>query len=270
MNKPAENLADIGFADTLAAGDSPLHRLDSRAKLFTTFIFIAAVASFNKYEVSALVPFFLYPVFLISAGALPAGYLVKKTLFVAPFAVLVGFFNPLLDRQVLIHIGTFGISGGWVSFLSILERFALTVSSALALFSITGINAACGGLIRAGVPKPFVVQLLLLNRYIFVLTGEAERISRARALRSGGQGVMGAGIFMKLAGQLLLRTLDRAERVYQAMLCRGFDGQIRVAGSSGIGRGEIVFTLGWAALFAVFRTVNLPVMLGQGVAGLLK
>lgn len=270
MNKPGKNLAAIGYMDTLASGDSPLHRLDPRAKLLTTFLFIAAVVSFNKYEVSALAPFFLYPVFLISAGELPAGYLCEKVLLVAPFAVFAGVFNPLLDRQILFHLGPLGVSGGCVSFVSILARFALTVSAAVALLSLTGINSICEALIRTGVPKPFVVQLLFLNRYIFLLTGEVERLSRARSLRSAGRAAMSFNTYIQIVGHLLLRTMDRAERVYRAMLCRGFDGQIRVARFSKIGGREMIFTFGWAFLFAVFRFVNFPVILGQAVTVSLK
>lgn len=270
MTTLGENLADIGYMDTLATGDSPLHRLDPRAKLFTTFLFIVAVVSFNKYAVSALVPFFLYPVFLIVIGELPMGYLARKILVVAPFAFLVGVFNPFLDRQVLFHLGPFGVSGGWVSFFSILTRFALTVSAALALLSLTGINSICDALARSGVPRPFVVQLLFLNRYLFVLTGEAERISRARSLRSSGHKAMGFKVFTQIVGHLLLRTLDRAERVYRAMQCRGFEGNIRIVKSSKLGRLDIFFMLSWGAIFALFRFVNVPLILGKAVTGLVQ
>ncbi|MFA6091494.1 MAG: cobalt ECF transporter T component CbiQ [Elusimicrobiota bacterium] len=270
MNKLGKNLVDIGYMDTLSAGRSFLHKLDARAKLLTTVLFMAAVVSLDKYQVSAMIPFSLYPIFLIGAGNLPAGYILRKTAVVAPFAVFVGMFNPLLDRQILFHLGSFGVSGGWVSFLSILIRFSLTVSAALALLCVTGINALCEALVRAGVPKPFAVQLLFLNRYLFVLTGEAERMTRARRLRSCDRGATAPRAFIQIVGHLLLRTMDRAERVYRAMLCRGFDGHVRVVRFSRIGRAELAFILGWAALFAVFRSVNLPVILGQAVAGAWK
>lgn len=270
MNELGKNLVDIGYMDTLASGDSPLHRLDPRAKLLTTFLFLTAVVSFNKYAVSALAPFFLYPVFLVAVGNLPPVYLLKKILLVSPFAILVGIFNPLLDRQTLLHLGPLAVSGGWVSFLSIILRFLLTVSAALALLSLTGINSVCEALAKIGVPRPFVVQLLFLNRYIFVLTGETERMSRASSLRSFGSGAMNFRLFTQIVGHLLLRTLDRAERVYRAMLCRGFDGHIRVVRFFSIGRREIIFVLGWAVLFAVFRFVNIPLILGTTLTGLLK
>ncbi len=270
MGQLAQNLTDIGYMDTLAADSTPLHRLDPRAKLLTTALFIVAVVSFGKYEVSALLPFLLYPVYLAAQGRLPVGYLLKKVLLVSPFAVVVGIFNPFLDSGVLLRVGDFGVSGGWVSFASILLRFFLTVSAALLLLALTGMNSICEALLRLGVPRTFVVQLLFLNRYLFSLTAEAESMSRARALRSAGRGCMGFGVFIQILGHLLLKTLDRAERVYRAMLCRGFDGHIRVARFSNIGRPELLFCGAWTALFLVFRFVNLPVALGQAVTGLLK
>jgi hypothetical protein len=55
-------------------------------------------------------------VVLIAVGNLPPGYLAKKILLAAPFALFIGICNPLLDRAVLVHLGPIGISGGWVSF----------------------------------------------------------------------------------------------------------------------------------------------------------
>jgi cobalt/nickel transport system permease protein len=114
------------------------------------------------------------------------------------------------------------------------------------------------------------VQLLFLNRYLFVLTGEAERISRARSLRSSGHKAMSFKVFTQIVGHLLLRTLDRAERVYRAMLCRGFDGKIRIVKFSSIGWREILFTLSWSVIFLLFRFFNVSLILGEAVTGLLK
>ena len=56
--------------------------------------------------------------------------------------------------------------------------------AALILIALTGFNAVCRALTRLGVPRLFVVQLLLFYRYIFVLVDEAERMEMARSLRS--------------------------------------------------------------------------------------
>ncbi len=263
MNSIGKKYLDIRYVDTLAEGDSPIHRLDPGAKLITTLAFIVAVVSFGKYTILGVMPFFLYPVVMISLGGLPAGYLLKKILLVSPFALLVGIFNPLLDREILVHIGTVGISGGWISFFSILLKFTLTVLAALVLVSLTGFPAVCRALRRFGVPRPLVVQLMFFYRYIFILVREGERMERARALRSFGKKGMGFRAFVSLIGHLLLRSLDRAERIYLAMRCRGFDGEIRLVRKTRAGWKDAGFVLGWLLFFIVFRIHDIPLRIGE-------
>jgi len=267
MNNIGKTYFDIGYMDTLAQADSVLHRLDPRAKLITTLAFILAVVSFDRYAVSALIPLFLYPTVLVVAGRLPAGYILKKVLIASPFAVLVGIFNPLVDTEILIRIGPVAISGGWISFISILLRFVLTVTAALSLVALTGFNAVCQALIKLGVPRYFALQLLFFYRYIFVLCDEAERMVRARSLRSFRSAAMGFSLFVSFAGQLLLRTLERAERIYSAMCCRGFDGHIRIIKSISVRHNDIVFVLLWLIIFIFLRYVNVPLRLGSLLIG---
>ena len=270
MNNIGQNSFDIGRMDALALGNSPLHRLDPRAKVITTLLFIVAVVSFDKYALSAIIPFFIYPVALISLGGLPYKYLLKKVLIVSPFAILIGIFNPLIDRETLFHIGSIGVSGGVVSFVSILLRFVLPVTAALILVSLTGFNAVCESLKKFGVPRPFIVQLLFFYRYLFVMTDEAERMVRARSLRALNSSTMGVRTFISLVGHLLLRTLDRAERIYRAMCCRGFDGHFYLIRSMKIRSPEIIFMSVWVPLFVLFRYTNVPLNLGTLITGLLK
>jgi cobalt/nickel transport system permease protein len=267
MSNISNRFFDIGYMDDIAAGDSPLHRLDPRAKLVATLLFIVMVVSFDKYALSALIPFFIFPVVQISIGGLPVGFLAKKVLLVAPLAILIGIFNPLMDRNILFQIGSIPVSGGWVSLFSILIRFLLTVTAALILIATTGFNAVCMALARLGVPRPFVVQLLFLYRYIFVLTDEAARMVRAVSLKSFNSGGISFKTFVPMMGHLLLRTMDRAQRIHLAMLCRGFDGRIRIIRPMKIGWAGAIFTLGWSSLFVILRCCNIPKTLGAIVTG---
>ncbi len=254
---------DIGALDTLAGRDTFIHRLDPRAKVFTTLIFILCVVSFGKYEISGLLPFFIYPLVLVTSGQLPTSFLLKKILIVAPFAFFIGVFNPILDREILFHFGPLAISGGWISFASILLRFSLTISVALILIATTSFSGVCMALGKLGAPRVFVVQLLLLYRYLFVLVDEGIRMVRARSLRSFDKRGMGMTVLGHMLGQLLLRTLDRAQRIHLAMRCRGFTGEIHLLQQYRLGRAEVFFVLGWSAIFAILRFNNLPQLLGQ-------
>src|SRR4030066_1685416 len=114
---------NIGYLDTLSYKNTFVHRLDPRVKILTSFIFILFVVSFPKYELSGLMPFFVYPVFLLTAGDIPLKAIAKKALFISPFAIFVGIFNPLFDTDVMITIFGIPVSGGWISFISIIIKF---------------------------------------------------------------------------------------------------------------------------------------------------
>jgi cobalt/nickel transport system permease protein len=264
------SLLNLGHLETLSYQQTPLHRLDPRVKLLTTLAFIVAVVSCGKYDITGLIPFFIYPVALIAVGNLPPGYLARKVLLAAPFAFFIGIFNPFLDRAVMVHLGPVSLSGGWVSFASIMIRFVLTVSAALILIAGTGLNAVCLGLEKLGAPRSFVVQLLFLYRYIFVLTEEALRLVRARALRSFQGRGQGFTVFSHMIGQLLLRTLARANRIHLAMLSRGFEGKIHLIRPMHLRGGDVAFFLGWTGLFVLLRVYNLSYGLGNALTGLLR
>lgn len=260
---------NVGRIDQLAALDTPIHRVDPRAKVITTLVFIVCVVSFGKYEVLQLLPFVLFPLVLASEGDLPFDYLAKRLLVAAPFAIFVGMFNPLIDRT-LVSVGGVEIAMGWISYASIMIRFLLTTAAALVLVCTTGMNDVCLAIDRMGAPDVFATQLLFLYRYIFVLAEEALTMSRARSLRSFGRRGLGFRSYSQILGHLLLRTYGRAQRVYDAMLCRGFTGRIRTLRTLRFRSSDWAFLVGWSAVFVVFRLYNVPLLIGQLVTGVLS
>jgi cobalt/nickel transport system permease protein len=260
---------EFGQLDQLSYQDTPIHRLDPRAKVLTTLVYLVCVVSFGKYAVLPLLPFLLFPVVIAGLGNLPTGFLFRKLLAVAPFAIVVGIFNPLLDTHIALRVGTLGISAGWISYASILLRFGLTTLAALVLIGTTSFMAICAAIERMGAPDVFATQLLFLYRYTFVLADEVVRMGRARALRSFGRHGMGIRVYSNMLGHLLLRTYARAQRIYLAMTCRGFDGQVRILRTLHLSTRDVTFTLGWSAVFVAFRLFNVPLVLGQFITGLI-
>ena len=258
---------EVGKMDELGRMDSPMHRLDSRAKTLTTIAFIVTVMSFSRYEVAALTPFFIYPLSLMAIGRIPPGYIVRKLLIASPFALAVGIVNPLLDQRVMGSLGAHGISGGWLSFASIVIRFSLTVTAAITLVACTGIHRLCAGLERMGLPRVFAVQLCLLYRYLFVIVDEGQRMRRGVEMRSMGRRSLSFSTYVSLIGHLLLRAMDRAQRVYQAMVSRGFAGQFRVMRPTVVRWNDVAFMVGWAIFFAAARVWDIPTAIGNFLVG---
>ncbi len=269
MGTLESGLYDLGRLDRLSSLDTPAHRLDPRAKVLTTMVYLVCVVSFGTYELLPMLPFLLFPVAMISAGGLPGGFLMRKLAAVAPFALLVGAFNPLLDQTVITEVAGIGITGGWVSFTSIMLRFLLTTLAALVLVATTGMAGVCAGLQRLGLPDVLSTQLLLLYRYLFVLGEEVMRMARARSLRAVGQRGMGMGVYVSMLGNLLLRTYARADRLYRAMLARGFTGNVRTVSTPRFTARDAVFVAGWSAAFVTMRAIDVPTLLGTLVTGVI-
>ena len=151
-NSLDRNLTELADAAGESLGSSPVHRLDPRAKCLVTVLFVVAVTSFGKYEVSRLTPFVLYPVAIAALSGVSARSVLSRTLLAAPFILLVGLFNPFFDRQVLVRIGGFAMTGGRMSFLSIAVRSFLAVSAAVLLVLTTRFDLLCLGLARWASP----------------------------------------------------------------------------------------------------------------------
>jgi len=262
-----EKYYNIGFLDQLSYKNTFVHRLDPRVKLIATLLFLFTVISFSKYEIVALLPFFLYPVLLMTIGEIPFMFILKKVILVSPFAIFIGIFNPLLDSGQVFIFNNLTISAGWLSFFSIMLKFTLTVSTALLLVATTSFPGVCHALRQMGLPSLFVSQLLFLYRYIFVLMEETMRIVRARNMRSYGQSGKGIRIFVRLVGILFIRTVERAERVYFAMLSRGFQGDMPTLKRSHIKASDLIFALSVMVFLYIIRFYPATEILGRFVQG---
>ena len=220
------SFVDASRLDRHAYLDSVIHRFDPRAKVLATLVFIVTVVSFDKYTIGPLLPFLAFPVVLAVLGFVPFGLIARRFALAFPFILLIGVFNPLLDRTVMVQIGSVGFSGGWISFTSILLRGLLCVTAGIVLIATTSVPRVAEALGALRLPRALVVQLLLLYRYLFVLMAEAGRMRRARALR-GGTAKASVRDAISMLTTLLLRTVDRSEAIWRAMVARGFEGELR-------------------------------------------
>jgi len=266
MPRIGSALQELRAIESLAARDTPLARQDPRAKLVATLLFVVTAASFERYVVAGLLPLALFPTVLAARGDIQGRLLARALWLASPLAVMVGLFNPLFDRAPMVELAGIDVSGGWVSFASILVRFALTVSAALVLVAGTGMPMLCAALGRLGVPQSFVTQLLLVYRYAFVLVDEAARMATARRLRAPDQPRPGLSVYTAMVGHLLVRAVDRAQRVHRAMIARGFDGEVLPTRALRWRAADTVFVVGWCAWFALVRSVDLPGSLGAWLA----
>lgn len=256
-------LVQLDEIERYSQEDSGVHRWDARVKVLSVFLFLISLLSFNRYEVSGLIPFAFIPFFLSNIAGIPLHFILKRVMIVMPFAFFMGVFNPLLDREIVLRVGSVGISAGWISFASILIRSFLCVWMVSLLVATTGIFGIGKALLQLKVPAPLVMQVLLVYRYIFVLVEEAGRMLRAREMRSCGNKRFSLQSAAMMIAHLLLRSTERAKMIYQAMEARHFRGDLLLAKSNHLGLKDYSLLLGFSSLCLSLRLYNPAVYLGE-------
>lgn len=266
MTTLTNSLYHVRLLDDLAKRDSFVHRLHPLAKLLTTIAYLVAVISFDRYAVSGLVPLVLFPILVFVLAELPVAPILKRLLMIEPFILGIGILNPLLDRNA-INLAGLTVSSGWLTFIAIMIKSSLTVTVSLLLIATTGIDRLAAALRMLHVPRIFVMQLVLTYRYISVLIEETARMLRAHSLRAPGRKGLARSLWGSFAGQLVLRTYARAQRVYQSMSLRGYDGEYRTGAQTAASLADAGWLLCWCAFFTAARLFNIPMLIGSMITG---
>lgn len=263
MSKLADAVTNIRTLEELADRQSPVHALSPMAKLVTTLVYLVVVISFDRYQVSGLLPFVFYPVTLMAFAGIPYGLLLKRFLVAFPFAFFAGISNIFFNDEAALFIGQLTITYGWISFCSLMLKTLLTVMAVLILIATTSMTELSYQLLRLKIPPLMIMQLTITYRYLCVLLEEASLMYHGYLLRSP----RAKGIKMKdmgtFAGQLLLRSIDRGERVYFAMKCRGFDGVCRFSLSGKAYARDYIYGIVISAALIFLRFMNGSQLLGS-------
>ncbi len=224
------------FLDRYSDRDSIVHRLDPRTKFVATLVLILAVAltppdMWLSYAVYAG----LLAVCLV-ASRVPPRYVLRRSLVIVPFVALIAVFVPFFhDGQIA---GSYSL-GGWQLSVTydglqvlrnILVRAWLSITALVLLAATTRMSELLHAMEMLHLPRVLVMILSFMYRYIFVLVDEVMRLKMARTSRnfgSGGTRLWRVRVVGSMIGTLFIRSYERAERVYAAMVSRGFDGGTR-------------------------------------------
>jgi cobalt/nickel transport system permease protein len=211
---------------TLAAQDSPIHRLDPRLRLAVALAWAVAVATAGRSW--GLVCALAFGAALCIAARIPAGLLVRRLAQLNVFmAVLVGVLPWSHAGPPLFELAGAGYSAaGLVRALEIAGR-ANAILLVLSALVSTMDAITLGHVLDAWrLPRKLTRLLFFTARYLDLLHGESARMRRALAARAFEPrlGVRTLRVRAYQAGLLLVRAHDRAERVLAAMRCRGFAG----------------------------------------------
>ena len=256
--------------DRYRQGGSILHRLEARVKLIALIVFILSNALLPD---GAWFGFLLAWVCLLAMcqlSGLGAFFTLRGSLIALPFALAAAsaIFAP--TGHALAHWRLLGLELvptdiGLLRFGSILARSWLSVQMGILMVTVTPFPDLIHAMEHLHFPKMLSTIIAFLYRYLFVLADEAFRLLRAREARSGSMaGYKAGGTLLwrataagHMAGQLFLRSYDRSDRIYNAMLSRGYSGNLRTM------RPHIFRASDWAALGIVAVAIVLIQAIGR-------
>lgn len=238
--------------------ESPLHRLDPRVKVVLTVAFILSNALLPDGAWSAFGLAWIVILFANHFSNLGIEFSFKRSFIALPFALAAvsAIFMPAgqpLAEWTLGPLQLIPTDAGVLRFISIMLRAWLSVQAGIMLVAVTPFPDMIHAFEHLRVPAILTTIIAFLYRYLFVLTDEVMRLLRARdarsaalpGLKSGRSVFWRAKIAGNMAGQLFLRSYERSDRIYNAMLARGYQGQLRTLRAHTLTRRD------WLALLLV-------------------
>jgi cobalt/nickel transport system permease protein len=235
------------FLDEYSHLDSPIHQLDPRAKLvgFIVLIFVCVSTPANLYAAFAV--YLGLEIALVLLSRLPWRHVLKRMLVVLPFILAVAVFLPFFSEGGgSYNLGPVTVSGhGLMVLWNVAAKSTVSVLAVILLSSTTPFPDLLRAMEKMKVPRLMTTLLSFTYRYIYVLVEEMQRMLRARDSRGwSGKWLWQAKVIGHMIAALFLRSYERGERVYAAMLARGYDGGVRTVYLYDMG----VMELGFLAL----------------------
>ena len=218
--------------DQYAHLDSLLHRWEPRYKLVGL---LALIFAFSFVQDLRLLPAVLAATLaLYAVSRLPLSFLLTRMRYPTFFLLIVALLLPFLSGStVLWRIGPLALrQEGCLNLLLIVTKFACILTASLVLFGTAPFLDTIKAMQALGLPPVLADMTLLSYRYIFEIGGDLARMQTAMGLRGfqahhhlGGGRVL--SVLASLTGSLLVRSYERSERVYKAMVLRGYGQPIR-------------------------------------------
>jgi cobalt/nickel transport system permease protein len=228
----------------VVAGDSYLHRMAPEAKIAATVLFVFAVVATPKEAFWAFGVYGTVIVTLAAVVGLRPGSLARRLTLELPFlgfAFLLPFVGSGEQVDVLgLSLSVDGLWGAW----NILVKGTIGVAAAALLVATTDTPALLQGLGRLRVPTVLVAIASFMIRYLELVAGELRAMRIARESRgSDPRWLWQARAVAATAGTLFVRSYERGERVYLAMLSRGYAGSMPELSAAGSARWSVALLL---------------------------
>ncbi|MGQ9730552.1 MAG: energy-coupling factor transporter transmembrane component T family protein [Candidatus Zipacnadales bacterium] len=208
--------------------------MDPRVALLCVLSFVTVQAATPIEEWWRFVGYGLLLMVAVVGAQVSPGWLLRRMRLALPFLVAVAVsalvVRPLGGTGIILPVIGLEISRSLVALLASVAVKATLGIVALSLpTALWETPVLLQALQSLGVPRLFVIVTALMWRYVYLLGGEGQRMIQAREARGSPERLLRRiQVTSAMIGSLFIRGYERAERVGQAMVARGYDGTIRL------------------------------------------
>jgi cobalt/nickel transport system permease protein len=231
--------------EPFAEGKSHLHHMDPRVRVVFAGLFSTVVALARDFQVLILAIFISSS--LVFLAQLSAREILKRLLAVNIFIVLLWLVLPLtFHGSISFKLGPLPVyTEGIVIAAQITLKSNAIVMALIALVATMNFSILGYALNWLRMPDKIVHLLLMTYRYVFLIEQEYQRLIRAAQMRGfrPGTNLHTYKTYANIVGMLLVRSTLRADRVYKAMLCRGFRRKFYYLHEFASGQREWIFAI---------------------------
>ena len=244
--------------EEFAEGKSLFHRLDPRVKFLTfiPYVIVLAVSQGLEIPITGLVVSSI----MVVIAELNMKKLLSRLIVVNIFVLTLWLFIPFsYPGEELFSIGPLTASKEGVLYvLSITMKTNAIVLATIAILGTSEVFSLAHAFVHLKAPNKLVHLFFFFYRYISVLHEEFTRLKRAMIIRSfkPGTDLHTYKSYAYLVGMLIVSSYERAQRIYSAMLCRGFTGRFPVIDHFSLRKSDIIFGL----LMSVVTLVMIYIM----------
>lgn len=235
--------------EKFAYGSSFIHKLDPKIRILALIVLSFAAALCDNLYLAVI--YFVISIILIAMAGLNRIDVLKRLKPLFWFLLMIWIILPLtFDGDIMYQFYWLKITGQGVILCCKITIKSITILLIFTALIATMTIASLGsGLHKIHVPDKMVFLILMSYRYISVIEEEYKRLLRAAKFRGfkPGTNLHSYKTFAYLAGMLFVRASLRAQRVHQAMLCRGFNQKFHTLDDYPPNRLNSIFLMGISA-----------------------
>ena len=262
MSKIEDAIYEIHYIDN-KSNNMFFSKIHPLVKLITTIIYIVLLTSINKYDLITTLAMGIYLAVISIIGDLSIKHCVKRLKGVFLLLIFIGIANPILDRSIITYIGVVPVTAGMISMITLVLKGFFAIISSYFLMVTTSIESICYALKTIHIPNILITIVMLIYRYIIVFLKGLQRLWIAYSLRAPKQKGINYKVWGSMIGSLMIRSIDKAQVVYESMELRGFNPDIFFIKEEKINRISLLYFTLIVILLIIIRFIPVFNIIGN-------